>query len=167
MWAIGILFLGIFSRLAFHAPNFTPVIALALFGGVYLNKRQALVVPVALMAVSDLFLGLHPTIPFTWGSLVVISAIGLWVRNRKSGLSVLGSSLFSAVLFFVVTNFGAWLAMYPHTAAGLQNCYIAAIPFFRSTLLSSRVYSVLLFGMYELIALRVRDTRFAGLLLSA
>jgi hypothetical protein len=167
MLAVAILIVGVFSRLVLHAPNFTPVIALALFGGVYLKKRQALYVPIALLAVTDLFLGLHPTMPFTWGSILVISAIGIWLRSRKTTATVLGSSLFSAILFVVVTNFGAWLTMYPHTAEGLRNCYIAAIPFFRNTLLSTLVYSAVTFGLYELIAQRVRNTRFSALLLSA
>lgn len=167
MLAFGILFLGIVSRLVFHLPNFTPVIALALFGGVYLKRSQAVYVPLALMAISDLVLGLHATMPFTWGSVLLISLIGLWVRNRKSVSTVLGSSLASAVLFFVVTNFGAWLTMYPLTSEGFRACYIAAIPFFRNTLVSTLVYSAILFGLYEAVALRVRNTRLASVLLSA
>jgi len=166
MLAFGILFLGVVSRLVFHAPNFTPVIALALFGGVYLNKRQALYIPIALMAVSDLFLGMHAVVPFTWGSVLLISLIGLWARNHKSTANIAGAGLVSAVLFFIVTNFGAWLAMYPLTVEGLQACYIAAIPFFRNTLASTLVYSVVLFGLYELVALRVKNTRLAPILLS-
>lgn len=167
MLAFAILFLGILSRWMPHSPNFTPVIALALFGGVYLSRRQALWVPLALMAVSDLILGLHPTMPFTWGSVLLISGIGLWLRQHKRVVTVLGTSLFSAILFFVVTNFGSWLAMYSLTMAGLQQCYVAAIPFFRNTWVSALVYSGVLFGLYELVALRVRHTRFATFLLSA
>lgn len=167
MLAVALLILGVSSRLIFHSPNFTPVIALALFGGVYLKKSQALYVPIVLLAITDLILGLHPTMPFTWGSVLVISAIGLWVRNHKSVATVLGSALFSSILFFVVTNFGSWLAMYPHTAEGFRNCYLLAIPFFRNTLLSTLVYSAVLFGLYEWIVLWVRNTRLASVLLSA
>ena len=166
MLAVGILLFGIGSRLIVHAPNFTPVIALALFGGVYLTRRQALWVPMALMALTDLFLGFHAVIPFTWGSMLLISGIGFWVRGRKNAATILGASLFSAILFFAMTNFGAWLTMYPHTAQGLSQCYIAAILFFRNTLASTLVYSVVLFGLYEIIARRVRNTRLAHILLT-
>jgi len=167
MLAIAILFLGVFSRLVLHAPNFTPVIALALFGGVYLGKKQALWVPIALLAVTDVILGLHPTMPFTWGSVLVISGIGLWLRQHKNLNTVIGCGLFSAVLFFVVTNFGCWLTMYPHTLAGLQECYIAAIPFFRNMLASTLVFVAVFFGLYEWTAQRVRNTRLADFLLSS
>jgi len=167
MLGVLILIAGIFSRVVFHAPNFTPVISLALFGGVYLNKRQAIYVPMLLMAVTDVILGMHPTMPFTWGSLLLISLLGLWARNRKNVATLFGANLFGAILFFVVTNFGAWLTMYPLTAEGLRNCYIAAIPFFRNTLLSTLVYSTVLFGLYEFIASRIKNTRFAHIFLVA
>ena len=73
MLPISLIFLGIFSRLIVHVPNYTPVLAVALFGGVYLNKRYAIVVPLLLMIASDLILGLHNTIGFTWGDFVVKS----------------------------------------------------------------------------------------------
>lgn len=166
MLALVLLFLGIVSRLIVHAPNFTPVIALALFGGFYLNRRQAMIVPVVLMAASDFLIGWHATIPFTWGSILFISGLGLWARQRKSAVMVLGTSLFSAIVFFIVTNFGSWLAMYPLTLEGFKACYVAAIPFFRSTLLSTLVYVGILFGLYELTASRVKNTRLASIFLT-
>lgn len=166
MLALAILFLGIVSRLIVHAPNFTPVIALALFGGFYLNRRQAVIVPVALMVASDFLIGWHATIPFTWGSVLLISGLGLWARQRKSAGMIFGTSLFSAIVFFLVTNFGSWLTMYPLTVEGFQTCYLAAIPFFRSTLVSTLVYAGILFGLYEVTASRVKNTRLASILLT-
>ena len=167
MLAVAILFLGVFSRLMFHTPNFTPVVALALFGGFYLKKKYAVFLPILFMIITDAFLGWHQTIPFTWGSVALIACLGLWVKNYKSIPVTFGSSLLSAIIFFVVTNFGAWIFMYPHTAEGFVSCYIAAIPFFRNTLISTLLYSVVLFGLYEVMAHRVKDTRFARILLSA
>lgn len=162
-----ILALGVLSRLVVHAPNFTPVIALALFGGVYLNKKYALIVPLALMVITDLILGLHNIILFTWGSVLLIAALGLKVRARSNMPTLIGSSLFSAVLFFVITNFGAWLVMYPHNWDGLVSCYIAAIPFFRNMLSSTLIFSFVFFGLYAAIAHLVKDTRYAKILLAA
>jgi len=167
MLALGILILGIITRLVVHVPNFTPAIALALFGGFYLKKRQAIILPVAFMAVSDIFLGYHSTMLFTWGSVGLIAALGFWGRQHKSWTTMAGTSLFSAVLFFVVTNFGTWLAgdhLYPLTLDGLKECYVMAIPFFRSTLLSTLIYSIVFFGAYEGIAVRLKQTRFAHVL---
>jgi hypothetical protein len=166
MLAVAILVLGVLSRLMVHAPNFTPVIALALFGGVYLSRKYAWYVPLLLMVVSDLLLGLHATIPFTWGSILLITFLGMRTSQNKKVTTIFGSSLASAVLFFVITNFGAWLTMYPHTLEGLRTCYIAAIPFFRNELISTLGYSVVLFGLYETVAVRVSNTQLAHVLLA-
>ena len=167
MLAAGLLILGVISRLIVHLPNFTPVIALALFGGVYLKKRQAVILPVLMMVISDLFIGVDNTFPFTWGSVALIALLGLYVRERKNLPTIAGSSLFASVLFFLLTNFGVWLVsgMYPRSIAGLQQCFILAIPFFNSTLVSTVVYTAVLFGGYEWAAARLRKTRLAHVVL--
>lgn len=164
--AIGLLIIGILSRFLPHAENFTPVLAIALFGGVYLRRSQALWLPLALMAASDLVIGLHATIPFTWGSIVLCSLIGLWVRQRVTPVRILGGAFLSAVLFFIVTNFGSWLLYYAPTWDGLVACYTLAIPFFRMSLASTLCYSVVLFGIYEIVSRKVRDSRLAPVLLN-
>lgn len=167
MLVIGLLILGIMSRVVIHVPNFTPVLALALFGGVYLSTRRALVMPVLLMVISDLLIGLHDTILFTWSSIILVSILGMYLRSRKTSLNIALGALTSAVLFFVITNLGAWIAMYPKSLLGLQECFWAAVPFFRSTLISTLVYSAVLFGGYELLASWIQKTRWSKILLSA
>jgi hypothetical protein len=166
MLATGLIVIGILSRFIFHMPNFTPVIAIALFAGVYLPKRQAIIVPIALYVISDFFVGFHEVLFFTWGSMALIALIGINSKNKKSIKNMASASLLSALLFYVTTNFGVWVMMstYPKTVAGLFECYIAAIPFFRNTLVSTLLYSAVLFGCYEFIATRVKNTRFATVL---
>ena len=103
MLALIIISFGIFSRVIVHTSNFTPILSLALFGGMYLKGRQAVLVPLALMVISDLIIGFHSMIFFTWGSIVLISIFGLWLKKRKNFLTVLGASFASAVIFFIVT----------------------------------------------------------------
>ena len=165
MLALGLLLIGALSRFLPHAMNFSPVIAIAFFGGVYLRRSQALWVPLALMAVTDIFLGLHATIPFTWSSMLLVSLLGLKLRENVTPVRMMAGAVVSAGVFFIITNFGAWLAFYPKTMPGLKECYILAIPFFRMSLVSTVVYSVVLFGVYELVARRVRATRLAAVLL--
>ena len=164
MLAFIMISFGILSRVIVHAPNFTPVLSLALFGGMYLKGRQAVWVPLALMAVSDFIIGFHHVMFFTWGSIVVISVLGLWLKKRKNFATVLGTSIVSAVVFFIVTNFGAWLTSYPHTMDGLRQCYILAIPFFRGTCISTIAYSVFFWAVYEWILKRSRGTALARLI---
>jgi len=167
MLAIIILIVGVLTRFTDHAPNFTPTIALALFGGVYLPRKFALIVPLVFMMISDMFLGYHHTFPFTWGSVLLISWIGLHIRDNKSLPRMVGFSTLSAVIFFIITNFGAWFDLYPLTPAGLMECYVAAIPFFRNSLASAVVYSIVFFGVYELVASRVKNASWARVLLAS
>lgn len=166
MLAICLLVVGILSRLVIHVDNFTPVIALALFGGVYLKRKQAILLPIMLFAVTDIILGFHRTMFFTWSSIALIVIIGFAVHKNKNWKTVLGGGLASAVLFFIITNFGVWMVtgMYPLTLAGLADCYIVAIPYFRSSLLSTLIYGLIFFGGYEAIAAQVRNTRLSHVL---
>jgi hypothetical protein len=160
-----LLIVGSLARLLPHAPNFSPVLAIALFGGVYLRRSQALWLPLVLMIGTDLLLGLHPTLAFTWGSVLLTGLIGLWVRQANRPSRILSGAVVSAVVFFLVTNFGAWLAYYPLTREGLFECYALAVPFFRTMLASTLVYTVVLFGSYEFFVRRVKGTRLAPVLL--
>jgi len=165
MLVLLLLVVGFLARVITHAPNFTPVIALILFGGVYLDKKYAVLLPIFLMVVTDIILGIHSMMLFTWGSLVLVSFAGLWLRHHKNWINTAATSFLAAVAFFIITNFGVWVSgYYPPTLEGLLNCYVMAIPFFRSTLTSTLVYSVALFGIYELAAIRLRQTRFAHVL---
>lgn len=155
VFAVLMILAAAFSRLLPHPLNFTPITAMALAGGVYLDKKLALLLPIAALILSDLFLGFYPILFFVYGSFLVIGLIGLWLKSHKKPLPILGATIFSSILFFVVTNFGVWIVgpeMYPKTLAGLSECYVAAIPFFRNTVLGDMVYTGVLFGMFELLA---------------
>lgn len=166
MLAYLLIVLGVASRLIVHVPNFTPVIAIALFCGVYLKKKYAVVLMLALMAITDVFLGFHNIMFFTWGSFALIALIGTQMKGKVNFKSVFSGSLLAAILFFVATNFGVWLVsgMYARSFAGLVECFTMAIPFFRYTAASAFIYSFVLFGGYELIALKIKDTRLAAAL---
>ena len=149
-------------RLLPHPPNFTPIGAMALFSGAYLaDRRLAIAVPFAAMLLSDAVLGFHSGMPFVYGSVALIAAIG-WIALRQvSSLRVVAAALISSVLFFIVTNFGTWAVsgMYPLTAAGLGACFVAAIPFFQNTVVGDLIYSGLLFGGFALLERTVPAVR--------
>lgn len=145
-------------RLVPHPPNFAPIGAMALFGGAsFPSRRLALLFPLAAMLVSDLAIGLvrgdwsmglHGLLPVVYASFLLIVCLGFWLRSRRRVLPIAGATLAGSVLFFIVTNFGVWAlgTLYPKTWEGLAACYVAAIPFFRNTLLGDGFYSALLFG---------------------
>lgn len=167
MLAFIIVLFGILTRVFVHLPNFTPVIAIALFGGAYLNKRLAIVVPLAIFAVSDMIIGFHDTMFFTWGAMLVVTGVGILLRQRKTGMNVTFSAILSSVLFFGISNFGVWATGslgYPMTWTGLLECYIMALPFFPNTLMSTLLYALVLFSVYEVVAYRLKKTKLAVVL---
>lgn len=150
---LGWILLAALSRLLPHPANVTPVAAMALLGGAYLGRRQSLLFPLAALFISDLFLGLHATMPFVYGSFLITAMIGQNLKgsNFTSG-RMLGLSLSSSVIFFVATNFGTWLTqnIYSRDFQGLAACFTAAIPFFRHTLLGDLGFTIALFGLHAL-----------------
>ncbi|MEX2140661.1 MAG: DUF6580 family putative transport protein [Pirellulales bacterium] len=144
-------------RLIPHPPNFTPLAAMALFGGAHFaDKRAAFAVPLMAMYASDLFLGFfvydfgwfHGSMPVIYGSFAVVVCLGLMIRAQRTPLAIGAAAVSGSLLFFVATNFAVWLAgaLYPRTFEGLFACYVAAIPFFWNTLAGDALYTFVLFG---------------------
>ena len=153
------------TRLLPHPPNFSPVEAMALFGGAYFASRAvAVLVPLAAMVVSDLALAAimggsyfdymaSAGFWLVYACIALSAVLGFGLRGKVSGARVLGYSLAGSVLFFLVTNFGTWLggSMYPHNGAGLAAAYAAGVPFFQWTVLGTLFYAALLFGGFALL----------------
>lgn len=160
---IGVILVAAGMRLALSGvPNVSPVTALALFSGALLaDRRLALMIPLLAMVCGDLVLGLHSTLAFVYASFVLVGLLGMALAGRLCGRAVIAASLFSSLLFFVVTNFGVWLVAgyYPLTLDGLIACFVAAVPFFHYTLLGDLLFAGLMFGGFRLLEGRVPALR--------
>lgn len=137
------------SRVLPHPPNFTPVLAVAVFAPYFARDIYiAIALPLAAMVLTDLVLGLHSTMLWVYGAVVISVIISHMLRTTGRKLIRFGGlALGSSALFFVLTNFGVWLGsgLYPQTMEGLVACYIAAIPFFGNTLMSTVLFSGLFY----------------------
>jgi hypothetical protein len=156
--------------------NFAPVGALSLFAGARLRGWRAYMLPIALMAVTDPLVSLmfgYPmrsaysfATPFIYTSFLINVWIGSHLRRTENPAWIGGAALAGSVQFFALSNFGTWLAPaspYGHTLGGLVNCYIAAIPFFRNTMLSDLVYVGAFFGLHAVLSrVVVRSERVAA-----
>lgn len=144
-----------FSRIIPHPWNFTAVGAMALFGGAYFSdKRLSLAVPLAALMLSDLVLGgFHSTTFFVYAGFALIVMMGWVLTDKKSVARLGGLSLAASSVFFLVSNFGVWVmdGMYPMTANGLVQCYVAAIPFFGYQVAGDLFFVTVMFGGYELV----------------
>lgn len=157
-------------RLIPHLPNFAPIGAMALFGGAYLDKRLALLLPLLVMFISDLFIGFYsPAVMLSvYGSFVLVGLIGMWLRKRKNPKNILLAAISSSILFFLITNFAVWAAgSYSRGVEGLVTSYVMAIPFFRGTLFGDLFYTGLFFGGFELLKAWVLKQKLAPLKLTS
>jgi hypothetical protein len=152
-------------RLVPHPPNFTPIGAMALFGGAYIGRRViAFAAPLTAMLLSDLVLGFYRGFWVQYLAVALVVAVGWLALQRISVLRVAAAAIASSLTFFLVTNLGVWAlgGMYPLTARGLAACFAAAIPFFQNTLAGDLFYSGLLFGGFALIERAVPALRAKG-----
>ena len=169
-----IVFMVAFSRLLPYlfgvqeTFNFSPLAAVALFGGAYFtNRSSAFIFPLLALWASNLILDNVFLSQYydgfalfaNWeGYLAILGIVGLAmiVLKKVTLPRVIGASLMASIMFFLVTNFFVWLnsGMYPKSIGGLAECFTLAIPFFRNTLTGDMVFSVLLFGLYEMAAFK-------------
>jgi hypothetical protein len=140
--------------------NFSALPAICLFGGAcFADRRWAFAIPLAALLVGDLGIwaltgnlhwAFYPSQPIVYASYAMIVAFGFVLRPRRPLWAVGLTGFAASVLFYLTTNFGVWLfgdgVRYPKTAAGLWECYVAALPFFRNWLIGMAVFLPILFS---------------------
>ena len=151
-------------------PNFSPLMASALCGALFLPGLIGLVMPVAALAISDVVLNLHYGAPllssqllWTLPGYLVAVAIGWSLRGRAGLIPVLGGTLAASVFFYVVTNTGSWfgLTAYPQTFAGWVQALTVGLPgypptwtFFRNSLAGDLLFAALFVVVEQALAKR-------------
>ena len=162
-------------RVSPHLPNFTPVGAMFVLGGLYLGRSLGwMAAPFAGLLVSDAVLNLaydgrpiHPERIVDYAAFALIGLVARWVAEKPLGWRI-GTVVAAPVAFFLISNFGVWAnggslagdVPYPHTWQGLAACYTAALPFFRGTLIGDWLFAGV--GMAALEMLRNRESRTAA-----
>ena len=143
---------------SFYPWNFSPALPVAIFGAaVFTHKMNSLVLPLAMFLIGDLCIWLitgniewafYGSQPFVYTSLLLVGASGFLLRETRSGIRLALVGFTGATTFFIVSNFGVWItgSYYPHSLAGLIDCYFQAIPFYRNSLISMVVFLPILFS---------------------
>ena len=140
--SLGIFIVLAASRFIPHPPNFTSLIALSFYVPLFLGKRF---IPALLICfiITDIFIGFHTIVVFTWGSVIIISLTS-YIFQKNIYMRIIGA-VCGSLVFYIISNFGVWsLGSYGYSFDGLLICYIAAIPFYSNTLISTILYSVLI-----------------------
>lgn len=155
----------------FYPWNFAPLGAASLYAAMKLKDwRWAVLFPIGVKLLIDVSifavtqdhtLALYPYQLVVYLSAIAFAVMGMRLQRQDSSfyvggkpalsesvLRIGGAGFIAELLFFVLSNFGAWLMYdtYPHTPAGLLQCYIAAVPFFGRSLVSMFLYSGMIFG---------------------
>jgi hypothetical protein len=148
-----LILFGVLLRLIPHAPNATPISALAFAGSLYLGRRWAILLPLTALFLSDMTIGLYDwhIMLSVYGSFLFIG-IWSWLSKKHNtpfsiALSVGSSSLF----FFLVTNAAVWLfsPWYEKSIAGLMYTYELGLPFLKNMLAGDIIYTFALIGAFE------------------
>ena len=136
------------GRIIPHPPNFTPILATAIYTPYMVNDKWiAVLIPLSAMFIADIIIGFHPYMLWVYGAIGLSTLISNWsMRFNKKYMQLAIMTLVSSILFFVITNFAVWAIWdyYPKTIDGLIICYIKAIPFFQNTLLGTIIYTAII-----------------------
>jgi len=157
----------------FRAAGLAPQIAMAIFGAAVIrDKKLALILPLLSMLISDVFIeilyrngymnygGFYSGETFFDGQLlnyVVLAGltlIGFWARNLNWA-RIAVATVAAPVIYFLISNLLVWIGgggySRPHTFGGLIACYEDGLPFLRTSLLYTALFSTILFGGYFLL----------------
>ena len=155
-----IIMLAVSTRLVAHPYNFTPVLAFSLLAGVYSKNKFGILVPLSIWLISDYFLGSYSYISYL--SILVVYLIGYYFINNYKMKNIILGSIVGSFMFFLISNFLVWcgdlgsyipgnLNSYEDNFAGIFKCYIRGLPFFRSSLLSTILFSGIIHTAYLLL----------------
>ncbi len=162
MAAYLVLLFAVFSRFLPHlfsttAIGFTAVGGGLLYFGARRSRWQTIIAVLALMG-ADYYLTVfaygyawHTSAYLvTWVWYGAICLLGHQMLSGKPSFPrVAGGVMASATSFFILSDLAVWAGgtMYPHTAAGLGACYVAAIPFYANDVISTAITAGALFGL--------------------
>jgi len=154
--------------------NFTPVGAMALFGGTYFTSKKAYVFPLLTLWISDIFLGrfvygnewqlFYGGFYWIYGAFALMVIAGKLLLKNVSVKNILLAAVVITFIHWIVSDTGVWLASsrYPKTLEGFWACLMAAIPFERNFLAGTLLYSAIMFGSFEWMKSRYQLLRSAN-----
>lgn len=150
--------------------GFSPVIAIALFAGFMLKKKDiSFLMPLLALFISDVAIqvlyetGQFPYEGFYTGQwknyLVILSATVIgWLFKGRTNAGLAGGTIAAPTLYFLVSNFMVWQAsaevVYPNSFSGLMICYEAGLPFYRNSLIATVLFLPVIMVLYNYMTAR-------------
>jgi hypothetical protein len=143
--------------------NFSPIGAMAIFGGAYFNKKwKAFAFPLLMLFISDFVL--HQTVfkaygngflyrgwSWVYGAFVLMTLVGMWLLRKVTINRFLFSVLICVFIHWTITDLGVWIGSkkYSQDVYGFTACLVNAIPYESRFLAGTLVYGIILFGLFE------------------
>ena len=143
--------------------NFSPVGAMALFGGAYFNKQwKAFGFPLLMLFLSDLVLQqtvfkdygngiLYEGWYWVYGAFALMTLAGRWLLKKITIRTFIVSVLVCVLIHWTITDIGVWYGskIFSQNLEGYINCLVVAIPYEWRFLTGTLVYGIILFGLFE------------------
>ena len=148
--AIVLVLIGALSRLLHLPPNIAAVTGVTIFAGYAIRNRWiAVLVPLAAMALADVVLGWYPGVVFTYFGMAAGVFIARALLHPLTPARLIATTFLSSLTFFALSNVGVWAeGWYGYTIDGLVACFVAALPFWQSSLIADFTSTALVFGLY-------------------
>lgn len=152
---VTLFLLAVLSRWVSHLWNFTLVGGAFIFAASYFtDKKISVVLMLVTMLISDYIIGFHSQMISVYLGYLVMLGFGFMLVPGANRLKILGYSFAGTLAFYLITNLGVWMegALYPRTLAGLMDCFVMAIPFYRNQLISDVLSAALFFEVAKQVA---------------
>jgi hypothetical protein len=143
--------------------NYSPLGAMALFGGAYFNRRwKAFAFPLLMLFISDFIL--HQTVfkkygngflysgwYWVYGAFALMVLVGSWLLKKITVTNFLASVLICVLIHWIVTDLGVWIGSktYAQNINGFIYCLEKAIPYEWRFTAGTLSYGIILFGSFE------------------
>ncbi|NML19510.1 hypothetical protein HHL16_01430 [Pseudoflavitalea sp. G-6-1-2] len=155
--------------------TFTPLGAMALFGGAYFNNRiKSVLFPVLTLWVSDIILNrfvyynewrfFYEGFYWTYGSYALMAIASKYIIRRATVGNIIIASVAATLIHWIGTSPGCFMienSMYPKTWAGYFTSLVAAIPYERNFLVGTLAYGGLMFTTFEWLQRRYHSLKLA------
>ena len=159
LFAAALIVFGVIMRMVPHAPNMTPIAALAFTASIYLGARYAIAVPLIALTITDLCIGSYDLriMASVYLSFALVGLVAMAARTYRTAAATGMLVIAGSVLFFLITNGAVWLfsPWYAKSIGGLLYAYELGIPFFRNMLIGDIFYTALLVMVVEVARLSV------------
>lgn len=143
--------------------NFSPLGAMALFGGAYFNRQwKAFSFPLLMLFISDFVL--HQTVfkaysngilyngwYWVYSAFALMTLTGKLLLKRVTVKNFLLSVLVCVIIHWIVPDIGIWYRskVFSQNIEGFIDCLVVAIPYEWRFLTGTLLYGIILFGAFE------------------